>query len=176
LTLKFLDQTGLSLMLSLCKSWFPRGSGRQFEVPTRWGSQGRLNLIGTLAVDAQGEHLEVRELTASCTQDAVIAYLDTLAAQSEAEQRRLGKPRLTVVVLDNASFHRGEAVRAREPVWAEKGMLLRYLPPYCPMLNRIETTWRVLKGFLMPRRCYDTVAELRAALLIALNALGATII
>jgi len=28
----------------------------------------------------------------------------------------------------------------------------------------------------MPRRCYDTVAELRAALLIALNALGATII
>ena len=106
----------------------------------------------------------------------LIAYLDTLAAQSEAEQRRLGKPRLTVVVLDNASFHRGEAVRAREPVWAEKGMLLRYLPPYCPMLNRIETTWRVLKGFLMPRRCYDTVVELRTALLIALKALGATII
>ena len=44
------------------------------------------------------------------------------------------------------------------------------------MLNRIETTWRVLKGFLMPRRCYDTVAELRAALLIAFKALGATII
>ena len=55
-------------------------------------------------------------------------------------------------------------------------MLLRYLPPYAPMLNRIETTWRVLKGFLMPRRCYDTVAELRAALFIALNALGATVI
>ena len=83
MTLKFLDQTGLSLMLSLCKSWFPQGSGRQFEVPTRWGSQGRLNLIGMLALNAQGEHLEVRELTASCTQDAVIAYLDTLAAQSD---------------------------------------------------------------------------------------------
>ena len=104
------------------------------------------------------------------------SYLDTLAAQSEAEQRRLGKARLTVVVLDNASFHRGQAVRARESVWAAKGLLLRYLPPYCPMLNRIETTWRVLKGFLMPRRCYDTVAELRAALLVALKALGATII
>ena len=52
-------------------------------MPTQWGSQGRLNLIGTLAIDAQGEHLEVRELTASCTQDAVIAYLDTLAAQSD---------------------------------------------------------------------------------------------
>ena len=163
-------------MLSICKSWFPRGSGQQFEVPTRWGSQGRINLIGTLALDGQGEHLEVRELAASCTQDAVIAYLDTLAAQSEAEQCRLGKARFTVVVLDNASFHRGLTIRVRQPIWAAKGLLLRYLPPYCPMLNRIETTWRVLKGFLMPRRCYDTVNELRAALLVALNALGATII
>ena len=44
------------------------------------------------------------------------------------------------------------------------------------MLNRIETTWHILKGFLMPRRCYDTVTQLRAALLTALVALGATII
>ncbi len=50
-------------MLSLCTSWFSRGSSRQFKVPTRWSSQGRINLIGTLALDAQGEHLEVRELT-----------------------------------------------------------------------------------------------------------------
>ena len=154
-------------MLSVCKSWFPRGSGQQFKVPTRWGSQGRINLIGTLALNAQGEHLEVRELTASCTQDTVIAYVDTLAEQADAEQRRLGKKRLTVIVLDNASFHRGQAIRDRLPVWAAKGLLLRYLPPYCPMLNRIETTWRILKGFLMPRRCYDTVAQLRAALLTA---------
>ena len=85
-------------MLSVCKSWFPRGSGQQFKVPTRflgrttrlatlarWGSQGRINLIGTLALNAQGEHLEVRELTASCTQDTVIAYVDTLAKQADAE-------------------------------------------------------------------------------------------
>ena len=75
---------------------------------------------------------------------------------------------MTVVVLDNASFHQGQAVRAQAPVWATQGMLLRYLPPYCPMLNRIETTWRVLKGFLMPRRCYNTIAELRAAMMVAL--------
>jgi hypothetical protein len=121
LTLKFLDQTGLSLMLSVANSWFPRGSGRQFKIPTRWGSQGRINLIGTLAVDAQGEHLEARQLTASCTQDVVIAYLDTLAEQSDDAQRRSGTARLTVVILDNASFHRGKAIRAREPIWAAKG-------------------------------------------------------
>lgn len=163
-------------MLSVCKSWFPRGSGQQFKVPTRWGSQGRINLIGTLVVNPQGEHLEVRELTASCTQDTVIAFLDTLAEHADAEQRRLGKKRLTVIVLDNAPFHRGQAIRDRLSVWAAKGLFLRYLPPYCLMLNRIETTWRILKGFLMPRRCYDTVTQLRAALLTALAALGATII
>ena len=124
-------------MLSVCKSWFPRGSGQQFKVPTRflgrtarlatlarWGLQGRINLIGTLALNAQGEHLEVRELTASCTQDTVIAYVNTLAEQADAEQRRLGKKRLTVIVLDNASFHRGQAIQDRLPVWAAKGLLL----------------------------------------------------
>jgi putative transposase len=34
----------------------------------------------------------------------------------------------------------------------------------------------VLKGFLMPRRCYDNVAQLRAALMVALTALGASMI
>ena len=172
MSLKFLDQTGRSLVLSLCQSWVPCASGRQFEVPTRWCSQGHLNLIGTLAIGGQGEYPEVSELTAFCGQ----AYLDTLAAQSEAEQPRLGKARLTVVGLDNASLQRGQAVRAREPVWAAKGLLLRYLPPFCPVLNRIETTWRVLQDFLLPRRCYNTVAELRTALLIALKTLGATFI
>ena len=81
-----------------------------------------------------------------------------------------------MIVLDNASFHRGQAIRDRLPVWAVKGRLLRYLPPYCPMLNYIETTWRILKGFLIPRRYYDTVTQLRAAFLTTLAALGVTII
>lgn len=154
-------------MLSLAYTWFRRGTGRQFEVPTRWGSQGRLNLIGTLSLHGQREELEVRELSGTCKHDAVIAYLDTLA-------QRCDPNKLTVVVLDNAPFHRGEKIREREPIWAAQGLLLRYLPSYCPQLNLIETTWRKLKGFLMPRRCYDTIDQLRDALLFALKALNAT--
>jgi putative transposase len=33
-----------------------------------------------------------------------------------------------------------------------------------------------VKGFLMPRRCYNSVVELRAALLMALKALGAVMV
>ncbi|PTA68608.1 hypothetical protein C8263_07400 [Deinococcus arcticus] len=44
------------------------------------------------------------------------------------------------------------------------------------MLNHIEAVWRRLKGFLLPRRCYDSVAQLRDALCVALTALGARLI
>ena len=99
----------------------------------------------------------------------MIAYLDTLARQGEPS-------RLTVIVLDNAAFHRGKALRARQVEWEAQGLYLRYLPPYAPFLNLIEGVWKRLKGFLMPRRSYSSLTELEAALRIALNAIGAQFI
>ena len=165
LTLKFLDQCGFSLMMTLCQTWFKRGSGKQFEIPTRWGSQGRINLIGTYSLYGSQEQLEYRELDGNCTQDQVIAYLDRLALTCNAKK-------LTVVVLDNATFHKGVALKACKAGWEARGLFLRYLPAYCPFLNTIEGVWRKIKGFLMPRRCYNSVVELREALVVALKALG----
>jgi len=76
----------------------------------------------------------------------------------------------------HAAFHKGVALKARQADWEARGLLLRYLPAYCPCLNLIEGVWRRVKGFLMPRRCYDSVVELRAALLVALKALGAVMV
>jgi putative transposase len=169
LTLKFLDQCGFCLMMTLCYTWFKRGTGLAFEVPTRWGSQGRINLIGTLSFFGEQETLEIRELNGSCTGEQVIAYLETLATSCDPS-----KP--TTVVMDNAAFHKGVALKARQADWEAGGLLLRYLPAYCPCLNLIEGVWRRVKGFLMPRRCYNSVVELRAALLVALKALGAVMV
>lgn len=169
LTLKYLDQTGLSLMLSVGATWFKRGSGQQFEIPTRWGSAGRINLIGTYSLHRDQTVLEVRELDGTCNGEQVIAYFDTLAAGCHPD-------RLTVVVLDNAPFHKGAKLREKITLWQEKGLYLRYLPPYAPFLNLIEGVWRQLKGILMPRRWYNSVAELRAALLIGLKVLEAKFI
>lgn len=154
-------------MLSLGDTWFTRGRGKAFEVPSRWGSQGRINLIGSLSLEGTQEHLEVRELAGACNHDEVIAYLNTLS-------ERCDPAKLTVVVLDNASFHKGARIRERQPIWEARGMLLRYLPSYAPILNRIETAWRRLKGFLMPRRSYTSIQQLRTALHLALKTLGAT--
>lgn len=156
-------------MLSVASTWFRRGSGQQFRIPTRWGSQGRLNLIGTYSLQSESPQLEVRALEGSCTQAQVMAYLDTLAEQCEPG-------RLTVIVLDNAAFHRGKAVQEKRGEWEARGLYLRYLPPYAPFLNLIEGVWKQIKGFLMPRRSYNSLAELEAALRVALNAIGAKFI
>lgn len=153
--------------MGLCYTWFAKGAGKQFRVPTRWSSAGRLNLIGTLSLFGATEQLEVRELSGSCTQAQVIDYLDTLAQSCDPT-------RLTVVVLDNAPFHKGKLLTEQRDLWEAQGLYLRYLPPYCPQLNPIEGIWRKLKGFLLPRRCYNSLAELNAALKLGLKALNVT--
>lgn len=169
MTLKYLDQTGLGLMLSIGSTWFQRGTGLQFKIPTRWGSSGRINLIGSYTLSKDVPGLDVRELEGNCTGEQVIRFLDTVAQGCSPEQ-------LTVVILDNAPFHKGAALREKVMQWEAQGLYLRYLPPYSPFLNLIEGVWGRLKKFLMPRRCYDSVAELREALIFGLNLLRAQFI
>ncbi len=111
----------------------------------------------------------MRELEGACNQTQVIDYLETLAGSCHPE-------RITVVVLDNAPFHKGSQLTEHRADWEARGLYLRYLPSYCPQLNLIEGIWRKLKGFLMPRRCYDTLEQLQEALLLALKALNAVFI
>ena len=165
--LKYLDESGFSLCLPPAYSWTRKGREHQHRVRTRWGKQGRINLIGTLCFEDGEERLEYRPVEGSCRAEEVLSYLDALAEKAE----RKGKP--VVVVLDRAPFHRAGVVRERRPGWEEKGLRLYYLPAYCPHLNPIEGVWRRLKGFLMPRRFYDSLAELRQAVLSALSLLGA---
>jgi len=125
-----------------------------------------LNLLGTLSLHQYHEQLEYRLLDGSCTRTKVIDYLHTLA-------QRCDPTKLTVVILDNAAYHKGGELEQRRAGWEAKGLYLRYLPAYCPFLNLIETTWRKLKGCLMPRRCYNSLTQLRDALLAALRLMDA---
>jgi transposase len=53
----------------------------------------------------------------------------------------LSKP--TVIVMDNASFHKNEALL--ELIKA-KGHIVEFLPPYSPDLNPIEHKWAEKKA------------------------------
>lgn len=165
--LKYLDQSGVSLCLPPAYSWTKKGRASCREVRTRWGKQGRINLIGTLSLDEEVESLQYRMLEGPCRTGEVLSYLDSLAEEAERKGRRV------VVVLDNAPFHKAGAIQDARAGWEAKGLELYYLPAYWPHLNLIEGVWRRLKGYLMPRRYYDSLAELKQAVLSALRLLGA---
>ncbi len=121
-------------------------------------------------------------LDGPCRSGEVVGYLDALAEESGSSGGE------AVVVLDNAPFHTAKAVKAakaakavkavkavkgRRPAWEAKGLKLRRLPACCPRLDLVEGAWRRVEGLLMPRRFYDSVAELKRAVLHALRLLGA---
>lgn len=51
----------------------------------------------------------------------------------------------TVLVLDNASWHKSELTRSYFDQWEKQGLHILFLPPRCPHLNKIETLWRKIK-------------------------------
>ena len=53
-----------------------------------------------------------------------------------------------VIVIDNASFHHGQAI---EEIVAQAGCKIWYLPPYSPDLNKIEHWWFTLKNWMRQR-------------------------
>lgn len=155
---------GFSLALPVSYTWSKRGSRNRLGVPTRWGSHGRLNLIGALSWGDQRLHFDF--IAGNVTSECVSAFVEALTEDASAE-------RVTVVVLDNAPFHTSAKVKKKRAFWEQKGIFVRYLPPYCPHLNPIEALWKRLKALLLPRRCYDSVAQLKQAVLEVLDLLDA---
>ena len=56
---------------------------------------------------------------------------------------KITKP--TVLILDNASWHKSKATMAMLNQWQEKGLFLYFLPVASPHLNLIEILWRQIK-------------------------------
>lgn len=130
LDLRFGDETAFSLNPNIPYGWGPIGEQQGIKCI----KGGNLNVFGLL--DVQNERL-----TSYCTEGRVnseqmIEWLDDFAAT-------LTKP--TVVVLDNAPWHRSRAFMAKLPDWESQHLLIYHLPPYCPHLNPIEITWRMMK-------------------------------
>ena len=78
----------------------------------------------------------------------------------------------TVVVLDNASSHASKAFENSIERWAQRGLLIYYLPPYSPELNAIERLWKKLKYQLMPAHAWEQFKTLLNNLTTKLAELG----
>ena len=64
----------------------------------------------------------------------------------------LAKP--TVVILDNASYHKSKKFNSHLSKWSNRGLTLLYLPPYSPQLNIIEILWKFMKYYWIEYTAY----------------------
>lgn len=93
----------------------------------------RRNVFGLLSRDNEFEGYET---TGSMNAELLVAFIDDFATQIKQK---------SVIVIDNAPFHHANIVKNKMAEWAEKDLLIWFLPAYSPHLNKIETLWRKIK-------------------------------
>jgi transposase len=136
----YVDETGIDTWLCRECGWSERGAPVIGEVRGR--KYERAGVVAALLGDSVVEPYQYWQTMGSCFFEAWF------------EKRLLpALPPNSVMVMDNASFHR----KTRLPGLAERaGHRVLFLPPYSPELNPIENYWswlkrqlrKILPGFL----------------------------
>lgn len=79
---------------------------------------------------------------------------------------------ITVMIADNASFHKSRLVQQRFCAWQAQGLYVFFLPPYSPQMNRLEDEWLHLKYDELAAQVFEDEYELALALFQAIEVRG----
>lgn len=154
--LVYFDGAGFTLTPSVPYAW--QLSGKTLELPS--AHSPRLNVFGFLNLDGSFQSYVFEGAIDSAV---FIECVDDYC-------RRMKRPAL--IVLDNAPIQTSDEVAQRLKQWAEQGLYLFFLPPYCPELNLIEILWRKIKYEWLPFSAYRSFKDLSAALNEVLRGVG----
>jgi transposase len=136
-TIVYIDESGFAQDMPRTHGYSRKG-WRCYGIHD-WGAKGRTNAIGALVGKTL---LTVVLLTGSVNTEVFTCWM---------QQDLLPKlPQNSVVVMDNASFHKGAEMQNSI---ATAGHTLLYLPPYSPDLNPIEKKWAQAKFARKSRAC-----------------------
>jgi hypothetical protein len=127
----------------------------------------RLNVLGFMSLSNDSLFYTFEN---TVTAEVVVATFDAFSAQYEARFKQDKIP--CVVVLDNASVHRNQAVQQGLSRWLDQGVILHFLPPYSPELNPIEILWRKIKYDWLPIGAYKNFSQLTDAVHNILRSFG----
>jgi len=133
----YIDESGFENELPRTHGYAP--IGKRCVGKHDWQSNGRTNVIGALLSSCL---LTAALFTGSVNADVFFAWLD---------QDLLPKlPTNSVIVMDNASFHKRDDARL---LIEQAGHILEFLPPYSPDLNPIEHKWAQAKALRRKKNC-----------------------
>lgn len=148
------------------------GLSRQAVVPYRWQEVGKSEAfmpatpsgnLTTLGLFYEDNRLESYVLSGAMTSEMMITCLNDFVS-------RLLKP--TVLILDNASSHTSALFKSQLAGWRSKGLMIQYIPAYCPELNRIECLWKQIKYHWLHPADFLSASSLRDALVGILAQVG----
>jgi transposase len=147
--LVFFDESGISLIPPVRRSWSPRGITPILRHRMAWK---RASMAAALGYQPDGSkarlcfHLQAD----SYDTDSLIGVLEQLAGFYAGQQ--------VVLLWDGLSSHWSHKMRAhldKQCAW----LTVERLPAYAPELNPVEFLWANLKGAELANYAGDTVAE-----------------
>ncbi|MDF3048016.1 MAG: transposase [Candidatus Midichloriaceae bacterium] len=104
-----------------------------------WGARGRTNAIGALL---NSTIVAIGLLIGSVNTEVFTHWVEQILLPNI--------PPKSVIVMGNASFHKGKDMRK---IIEKAGHILLYLPPYSPDLNPIEKKWAQAKHIRRTTYC-----------------------
>lgn len=156
--LLYADESGCSPWSEPGYSYYFSGEQKRQEQTKQQGK--RLNILGffqPLVTFLYG--LVVGRVTSH----TFIKLMNNQAQQAKLVFKESG--RIRVIVVDNCSIHKSKAVKACLEAWAEQGLHLFFLPPYCSEMNPIELEWQHLKRDEIAGRMFEDETELADAII-----------
>lgn len=133
----YVDESGFAVDMPRTHGY--REKGLRCLGTRDWHAKGRVNAIGAI-VDF--EFLTVDLWDCNINSDVFYTWLTKCLIPK--------LPPNSVVILDNASFHKRQDMRE---ALGQAGHTLEFLPPYSPHLNPIEHKWAQAKALYKQLRC-----------------------
>jgi putative transposase len=156
--LKYLDESGFCLWSPVSYGYSRIGEQKRMEQPKvlhGW----RISILGLWQ---PGQGFEYGLAKGGFNSHNYIELMNGVAERAAQTLAKTGQ--ITVVVQDNGSLHKSKIVQAQWDRWAEQGLIMFFLPPYCSEMNPIEGEWHQLKAHEMAGQMFDNAYDLAMAI------------
>lgn len=165
IVLKYLDESGFERCSPLNYSYVRRGVQKRMTQAKRRGRR-----ISALGLWEPQRSFEYGLVMGGFNSERYVALMDWQAERAAQHFATTGQ--LTVVIQDGASSHRSKLAQQHWQRWQQQGLLIFFLPPYSPQMNRIEDEWLHLKRESFASRLFEDEYDLALALIEAIEQRG----
>ena len=145
----FEDESGISLIPPLRRTWAPRGRTPVLHTHFNWK---RMSMAAALAYrpDGSGAGLVFQTRPGSYNDEALIEFLEEL--------RRYLRGAKVTLCWDGLASHRSRVMQTYLAS-SRRWLVVERLPAYAPDLNPVEALWGNLKGRELANLCVDAIEE-----------------